>query len=123
MPQKIERLNSVSGSITATNSAATSPKIPFGAVSGGMLHVSAVSSATTITWHAAFGQEETPVPVNADGSGTVANGFEVSQSLSDFADSYYVSTIAGAGIVGSADGTGDFVQFNYPQVGSAASGI
>jgi hypothetical protein len=68
MPQKLERLNSVNGSVTATNSAATSPKIPFGAVAGGMIHVSAVSSATTITWHVAFGQEETPVPLNSDGA-------------------------------------------------------
>jgi hypothetical protein len=34
-----------------------------------MIHVSAVASATTITWHAAFGPEETPVPVNAEGAG------------------------------------------------------
>lgn len=70
MPNKIERLNSVTDSIVATASAATSPKIPFGAAAGGMLIVDAVASgATTITWHAAFGSELTPRPVNADGSG------------------------------------------------------
>jgi hypothetical protein len=69
MSAKLERLSSVTGPITATATAATSPKIAFGAVSGGMLHVSAVSGAATITWHVAFGQEETPVPVSADGSG------------------------------------------------------
>ena len=69
MPNKIERLSSVTTAVVATNSASTSPKIPFGAAGGGMIIVDAVSSATSITWHAAFGPELTPVPVNADGSG------------------------------------------------------
>lgn len=69
MPHKIERLNSLTGSVVATNSASTSPKIPFGAASGGMLFVTAASSATSITWHAAAAQEDTPVPVNAEGAG------------------------------------------------------
>lgn len=77
MPNKIERLNSVTGQFVATASAATSPKIPFGAAAGGVIVVDSVSSATTITWHVAFGQELTPVPLNADGSGvttTIAAG-------------------------------------------------
>jgi hypothetical protein len=69
MPNKIERLNSVTAAFVATNSASTSPKIPFAAAAGGVLIVDAVSSATTITWHVAFGPELTPVPLNADGSG------------------------------------------------------
>lgn len=69
MPNKIERLSSVTGTIVATNSASTSPKIPFGAAAGGILIVDAVSSATTITWHVSFGPELTPVPLNSDGSG------------------------------------------------------
>jgi hypothetical protein len=69
MPNKIERLNSVAGPFTATNSASTSPKIPFGAAAGGIIVVDAVSSATTITWHVAFDAEVTPRPVNADGAG------------------------------------------------------
>jgi hypothetical protein len=68
MPNKIERLSSVTGTIVATNSASTSPKIPFGAAAGGILIVDAVSSATTITWHVAFDVELTPRPLNADGS-------------------------------------------------------
>lgn len=68
MPHKIERLSSVSGTITATNSASTSPPIPFGAAAGGILIVDSVSSATSITWHVAFGQELTPRPLNADGA-------------------------------------------------------
>lgn len=69
MPNKIERLNAVTGTYVATASASTSPKIPFGNVAGAVIIVDAVSSATTITWHVAFGQELTPVPVNADGAG------------------------------------------------------
>jgi hypothetical protein len=77
MPNKIERLNSVTGTFVATNSAATSPKIPFSSAAGGVIIVDAVSSATTLTWHIAFGPELTPVPLNADGSGvttTIAAG-------------------------------------------------
>lgn len=70
MPQKIERLSSVTGTIVATATASTSPKIPFGAAAGGTLVVDAVSGgANAITWHVAFGPEETPRPLNADGSG------------------------------------------------------
>lgn len=69
MSNKIERLHSVTGSVTATSSASTSPKIPFGAAGGGMMFVTDASSATSVTWYAAFGQEETPVPINADGAG------------------------------------------------------
>jgi hypothetical protein len=69
MANTIERLNSVAGPFTATNSASTSPKIPFGPVAGGIIIVDSVSSATTITWHVAFGAELTPRPLNADGAG------------------------------------------------------
>ena len=70
MPHKIERLNAVAGPFVATNSASTSPKLPFGASAGGVIVVDAVASgATSLTWHVALGAELTPVPVNADGAG------------------------------------------------------
>lgn len=69
MPYKIERLSSVSGTITATASASTSPKIPFGAAANGVIFVESVSSANSITWHAATGQEATAVPLNSGGAG------------------------------------------------------
>jgi hypothetical protein len=68
MPNKIERLSSVTDTITATNSASTSPRIPFGSMAGAVLIVDSVSSATSITWHVAFGPELTPSPLNADGA-------------------------------------------------------
>lgn len=71
MPNKIERYSSVSNIVTATASAATSPKVPFGASAGGMIVVDSVSGgASSLAWHAAFGPEVTPVPVN-DGTADV----------------------------------------------------
>lgn len=70
MPNKIERLSAVGAEVTATNSASTSPKVPFGAAAGAIIIVDSVASgATTLTWHVAFGPELTPVPLNSDGSG------------------------------------------------------
>jgi hypothetical protein len=72
MPNKIERLSSVTSAVVATNSTSTSPKIPFGAAAGGVLVVDAVASgATSLAWHVAFGPELTPVPVN-DGTADVS---------------------------------------------------
>lgn len=68
MPNKIERLNAVTSSIVATNSTSTSPKIPFGAVAGGVIFVTAVSSATKISWHVATDVGATPIPLYADGA-------------------------------------------------------
>lgn len=78
MPNKIERYSSVSDIVTATASAATSPKIPFGASAGGAIVVDSVAGgANTITWHIATGPEATPVPFNtgtADVTSTIAAG-------------------------------------------------
>ena len=68
MANKVERLSSVNGVITATNSSTVSPPIPFGAAGGGMMFVTGVSSATKVAWYAASGRESTPVPVYAAGS-------------------------------------------------------
>jgi hypothetical protein len=73
MPNKIERLSVVTGTITATNAApsATTPRINFGSAAGGVFIVdSLTTSPTTLTWHVAFGDELTPRPVN-DGSAAV----------------------------------------------------
>jgi hypothetical protein len=71
MPNKIERLCSVTGSIVATASASTTPKIPFGAASGGTLIVDGVTGgAATLTWYVAFGPEGTAVPIQSSGAVT-----------------------------------------------------
>lgn len=68
MPNKIERHSSVVAAVTATASAATSPKVPFAASAGGIIIVDSLAGgANAITWHVAFGPELTPVPLLVDG--------------------------------------------------------
>ena len=78
MPFKIEHKTSVTASLTATNSASTSARIPWSANAGGMVFVTAVDSgATTITWYAASDPEAPPVPVIDGGNNvttTIASG-------------------------------------------------
>lgn len=77
MPNKIERYHGLTDSIVATNSASTSPKIPFGAAGGGMMFVDAASSATSVTWYACATPLDSAVPVYSDGAGittTIAAG-------------------------------------------------
>jgi hypothetical protein len=96
MPHKIERLNSVTGSIVATASASTSPKIPFGASAGGVIIVDSVSSATTITWHVAFDAEATPRQINADGAAvttTIAAGQAYAMPDALFAAPFVVAVV------------------------------
>lgn len=68
MPNKIERINSVTGSIALTASEATSVAIPYGAVGGGMVFVSALATGTKIVWHAASSASSAAVPVVYDDS-------------------------------------------------------
>jgi hypothetical protein len=73
MPHKIERLCSVTGSIVATASASTSPKVPYGAAASGAIVIDSLAGgANTLTWHAAFGPEDTSVPVNSGGAVTTS---------------------------------------------------
>ena len=71
MPNKIERMSSVTSTVAVTNSASTSQVIPFGAAGGGVFIVDAVSGgATSLTWHVSFGPELTPRVAN-DGTADV----------------------------------------------------
>lgn len=100
MPHKIERLCSVTGSVVATASASTSPKIPFGAAAGGTLIVDAVTGgAATLTWYVAYGQEDTPRPLNAGGSGvTTAIAVDSAYTLPDaLYGAPYIVAVADAG--------------------------
>lgn len=64
---KIERFNSVTATLSLTDSASTSAKIPFGPAGGGVIIVdSAQGGATTITWHAVFTPEGVPRPLYSD---------------------------------------------------------
>lgn len=69
MPTKIERINSVISTVTATNSTTTSPKIPFGAVAGGIVIVDTLNDgANKLIWHVAFNPADTARPAQRDGS-------------------------------------------------------
>lgn len=68
MPNKIERLSSVTSPIALTASEATSVAIPYGAVAGGMVFVTALATGTKIKWHAATSASSAAVPIYADGS-------------------------------------------------------
>lgn len=79
MPNKIERLNSVSGPFTLTASASTSPKVPFAAAGGAVFIVDAVAGgANTISWHVAFGPELTAQPL-FDGANAVTTAIQASR--------------------------------------------
>ena len=52
MPNKIERLSSVTVQMVLTSDPNTTPTIPYGAASGAMLFVESVAGAGNITWHA-----------------------------------------------------------------------
>lgn len=77
MPNKIERLNTVSGTFNLTASASTTARIPFGAMAGAVFSVESVSGATRIDWFVAMGQETTPMVAN-DGSSAVSTSITVS---------------------------------------------
>jgi hypothetical protein len=80
MPQKIERLSSVTSTINVTASAGTSQAVPFGAAGGGMFIVDALAGgASSLSWHVAFGPTQTPVPAN-DGTADVTTSVVVNKA-------------------------------------------
>lgn len=71
MPYKVERQSSVNSPIVATASAASTPRIPYGAVGGGTAIVTASAGAGTLSWHVAASPESTLYPAyNAAGAVT-----------------------------------------------------
>lgn len=64
MPNKIERLSSVTSALTLTSSESTTPAIPYGAASAGLLFVESVAGASNITWHACHSPSATPAEAN-----------------------------------------------------------
>lgn len=72
MPNKIERLSSVTQAMTLTDDVATTPAIPFGASAGATLFVVSVSGATSITWHVLHAPGATACAMDSDGPVTTA---------------------------------------------------
>lgn len=63
MSGKIERFNSVTGAITLTASASTSPKINFGPAAGGIFVVDSLDTASKIDWYVALSPEDTAAQI------------------------------------------------------------
>ena len=72
MPNKIERLSSVTQAMTLTDDAATTPAIPFGASAGATLFVESVSGAAAITWHVLHAPGATAAVMDSDGPVTTS---------------------------------------------------
>jgi hypothetical protein len=68
MPNKIERLSSVTSSLSLAASESTTPLIPYGASAAGMVFVSAVSGATKIAWYSAATGSDVATPVYDSGN-------------------------------------------------------
>ena len=69
MPSITEHRSSVGGAVVMTNSASSTPAIPYGRSGGGMVFVQgATGGAATISWYASTGAEDTKVPVVSGGS-------------------------------------------------------
>lgn len=64
MPNKIERLSSVTGTYSLTASASTTARIPFSSMAGGLFSVEALSGGSSINWFVAMGAELTPIAAN-----------------------------------------------------------
>lgn len=80
MAGKIERFNSVTGAFTMTNSASTTPKIPFGPAAGALLVVDSLTGgAATINWYAVLASSDTPVPLY-DSNGAVTTAIAASRA-------------------------------------------
>lgn len=72
MPNKIERLSSVTQSMTLTDDVATTPTIPFGAAAGATLFVESVSGASSITWHVMHSTGTAASALDSDGPVTTS---------------------------------------------------
>jgi len=80
MPSKIERRSSVSQPYVLTASASSTPQIPYGAISGAIAIVTAVTGgATTLTWRVSAAGGDISVPLVGANTTTVSagNAYEV----------------------------------------------
>jgi hypothetical protein len=69
MPLQLEHKSSVNSPVTFASTAATTAKLPYGAVGGATAIVTAVSGATTLSWYVGSGTETTLYPAyNASGA-------------------------------------------------------
>lgn len=81
MPNKIERLSSVTSSLSITASATTTPVIPFGAAAGGTVYVDSVSGAGSITWVVMHNPEGTDYTTSESTSISASNAYAIPDAL------------------------------------------
>lgn len=72
MSARIQRENQTFGPVSLTAAAATSARIAYGTMAGGLIFVTAVSGAASISWHVAADNNTTPVPL-ADAAGNAVS--------------------------------------------------
>lgn len=102
MANKSERLHSVTAAYTATASASTSPRIPYGSVGSGVMVVTAVTGAATkIAWHTALENEGAAYPVKSGGSAleTTVSADEAHAIPSTLEGAAFLVPVADAGTV------------------------
>lgn len=81
----MERRSTVSDPVTLTSSLNTTPLLPYGPCGGAMLFIRSSSgdysspNSATLTWYAAYGQEQTKVPVMS-GNSQVTTSVEVGKA-------------------------------------------
>jgi hypothetical protein len=88
MPNKIERLSSVTQPLTLTADVATTPAIPYGASAGATIFVESVSGATSITWHVLHAPGSTAAVMDSDGA--VTTGIQAGRAYA-FPDSLFAT--------------------------------
>ena len=81
MPNKIERLSSVTSSLSITASATTTPVIPFGAAAGGTVYVDSVSGAGSISWVVMHDPEGTNYTTSESTSISASNAYAIPDAL------------------------------------------
>jgi hypothetical protein len=88
MSARIQRENSTFGPVSLTASAATSARIPYRTMAGGVIFVTAVSGAASISWFVAPDDNTTPVAL-ADAAGNAVSTPIVAGKGYEFPGSLY----------------------------------
>ena len=88
MSARIQRENQTFGPVSLTAAAATSARIPYGTMAGGLIFVTAVSGAASINWYVASDNNTTPVAL-ADAAGNAVSTPIVSGKSYEFPGALY----------------------------------
>lgn len=105
MSARIQREFSVQTSVSLTASAATSGKIPYRTMAGGLLFVTQLSGASaTVAWYVAVDDQATPVAL-ADAAGNAVTTPVVAGKAYEFPGSTYGAHVV-VPVLSTGTGTG-----------------